>query len=170
MHQDIIAPNPAYIASAPKIIQELGVPAIGTLAYKEDKVKKLFGGHDPQDPDFNGAVLYPHDANACDQRAIYIPDKDGWQGPGMWDHDGNKELVDLVGSGGWPFGNPEQNPPSPDGSGCGGGSGYHTIYNYEDAYINKNLNYKAGVTGLKINGVDYCYKDEKINFTNLNGN
>ena len=180
LHQDLFAPNPAYNLTPydpnfkKKDMDELfqyGVPAIGTLAYEPSKVKFLFSGHksyDLQDPKLNRLVLYSHDSNSCDMRAVYVKDKpaqkdknkDGWQGPCIWIQEDKTPQFssNTIGAGAWPMGNPHDNPPLLKGDGNGGGTGFHCKYNVEDAETAKT-NYKCAVSTIDIPGKEQ-YVDE----------
>ena len=176
LHQDLIAPNPCYNLIDPtdpslshhdkklyEKVQEQGVPAVGTLAYKSEKVKCLFSGdkhidlHDLS----NTFVLYSHDSNSCDSRAVYLEDGNGWQGPCLWYQENQTTTIDsnLIGSGAWPMGDPRINPPSSiHKTGNGGGTGFHTRYSYDEAN-NKQNNWKCAVDYIDYNGQNQKYVD-----------
>ena len=193
LHQDLIAPNPAYNLIDPSVtdsklttvfsiaeigdLKKMGVPAIGALAYTPDKVRFLFSGDktfDLQDPDLNCFVLYSHDANSCDKRAICIKDQThttitGWQGPYLWDQGaGNLGSEDRIGAGAWPMGNPYYDIPDSDGNGKGGGSGYHCADSYEDAK-SKGTNFKTAVSKIDLPGQeDYVDEYEFFKYNEYN--
>ena len=176
LHQDLIAPKPAYnlapsdsnlTKSELEALVNLGVPSVGTLAHSPSKVKFLFSGDqtfDIQDPNLNSFVLYAHDSNSCDKRAVCIKDKKdgniaGWQGPCLWDQGGgNITFTDDVGAGAWPMGNPHDDTPLTTGKGKGGGTGYHCENAYQEAKKYKT-NYKTAVSQIDMPGQEN-YVDE----------
>ena len=183
LHQDLIAPNPAYnISVTDSKLKKMGVPAIGALAYTPDKVRFLFSGDktfDLQDPELNCFVLYSHDANSCDMRAICIKDQahtkiTGWQGPYLWDQgEGNRGSENVIGAGAWPMGNPYHDIPDSDGKGNGGGSGYHCAYSYElaknELAKSKGTNFKTAVSKIDLPGQeDYVDEYEFFKYSEYN--
>ena len=136
-HNDIWPPNQIYPAGT--AIMEGGnngtnwvTPTLVVAIAGTELFGRLFSTSNLHDDTWIDGVWYAHDSNSCDNRALYVPNSDGYDAPYAWIHRKSEQvdypLPDKRGSGHYGPGNPTL--PKPLG---GGGTGVHVRYNYEEA-------------------------------------
>ncbi len=179
LHNSIKTPHPLYnlgvtFHKGPNPNKPIGNSA-AVACINFSHLDNVFNTDDLANWGWHDGVFYPHDANSCDKRAIWLRDFNAWEGPCSWQelHKDPVKALDKIGSGRYSAGNPSLLCNNGKGFG-GGGTGYHTNLNRADASKSPNANQNDSLYG-KVNNVDFydqkdCVCYFKMDHKNLNPN